>query len=76
MSDESQIPDPDRANRWHAYMHGWKDGAVNREARIKAHPDKGIVDAYNSGYDDGRRACEEAAAAATQRTGYSPRILR
>ncbi len=68
--------DPDAANRWHAYMQGWRDGAATRAVRIKDHPDTGIVDEYNLGYTDGYVARQEAAKAASARIGHQPSILR
>jgi hypothetical protein len=77
MTDEIDwMPERDAANRWHAYMHGWRDGAATRAMRIERHPDAGIIEEYNRGYTDGYVARQDAAKAASARIGHEPAILR
>jgi len=66
------------ANRWRAYISGWRVGARQGAPDPKAtgHADRGIADAYQAGYDDGSRAFGAAALLATELYGYVPSVLR
>lgn len=71
-------PPTDKANNYHAYFQGWRDGAACRAMKEEAacHSNKAIADAYAAGYSDGRAARQVACAAASKRYGYGPSILR
>jgi hypothetical protein len=70
--------DIDAANQWHSYRMGWIKGAnvSAMEPKFTEHDNPLIVEAYNLGYGDGRKARNEALVAAESRYGYKQEILR
>ena len=65
----------ENANRYHAYMQGWRDGAQMR-AKRDIHTMHRLLPDYLAGYDDGVIARGHASHEATARFGYEPSILR
>jgi hypothetical protein len=70
--------DPNAANQWKSYKQGWVHGAnvSAMDPKFTEHDNKLIVDAYNAGYTDGRKARNDALVAAETRYGYKQEILR
>lgn len=68
----------DAANRFHAWRSGWRDGAMRRAMNPAAtgHTNAAMATAYRDGYSEGYRAARDADAAACERYGYAPTILR
>jgi hypothetical protein len=68
----------DAANRFHSWRLGWRDGAMRRAMNRAAegHSDGALAAAYCDGYTEGYAAARAANAAACERYGYSPTILR
>lgn len=68
----------DAANRFHTWRLGWRDGAMRRaqNPRTTGHPDEAMAQAYRDGYAEGTRTARAAGAAACERYGYTPTILR
>ena len=68
----------DAANRFHAYMKGWGDGAGVRAINQAAehHENAAIRQAYLDGYTSGQQERRRASSWASSVTGYEPSILR
>ena len=68
----------DAANRFHASRLGWRDGAMRRAQNPAAtgHSDAAMAQAYRDGYAEGTRTARAADAAACERYGHAPTILR
>ena len=69
----------DAANRYEAYMRGWKDGAsikAMRQEMTALAPKAPLRLSYEDGYTDGRTARAAASQYATRVTGHEPTILR
>jgi len=68
----------DAANRFHSWRLGWRDGAMRRAQNPAAagHSDAAMAQAYSDGYAEGTIAARAANAAACERYGHSPTILR
>ena len=66
------------ANRFRAWRSGWRDGAMRRAQSPYAtgHSDAAMAQAYRDGYGEGYTASRSADAAACERYGYAPTILR
>lgn len=66
------------ANRFHAWRSGWRDGAMRRAQNPAAvgHSDAAMATAYRDGYGEGARVAMAAVAAACERYGHAPTILR
>ena len=66
------------ANLFHSWRLGWRDGAMRRAVNPAAtgHSDAAMAQAYRDGYSEGTRAASAANAAACERYGYAPTILR
>lgn len=73
MNDEPKLRP---GEQYHAYMHGWHDGAGVKpiRAELSEHPRQGPL--YLAGYKDGRDAGKDAAGNAAERFGYQPAILK
>lgn len=73
--DESEIL---AANRFHTWRLGWRDGAMRRAMNPSAanHSDPVLAAAYREGYSEGTVAANTANAAACERYGYAPSVLR
>lgn len=72
------VEEMNAANRWQAYMKGWKAGAGVKamDPMIEQHPDNDLRKAYSLGYADGRIAHNNAGTRATELFGYTPSVLR
>jgi hypothetical protein len=57
---------------YHLYARGFRNGSGGHAMR----PDHQGLLAYDRGYEDGRRATQEAVAAYAREIGYEPSILR
>lgn len=70
--------DIDRANRYHAYLQGWRCGAKGGtpDAKITGHHAELLAAAYIAGLRAGRLAFNHAARYATREYGHTPSILR
>lgn len=68
----------DAANRFHSWRLGWRDGAMRRAQNPAAegHSDGALAAAYCDGYTEGYAAARAANAAACERYGHRPTILR
>ena len=68
----------DAANRFHSWRLGWRDGAMRRAMNPAAanHSDLVLAAAYREGYSEGTVAANTANAAACERYGYAPSVLR
>lgn len=68
----------DAANRFHAWRSGWRDGAMRRavDPAATGHSDAAMAQAYRDGYSEGARTARAADAAACERYGHAPTILR
>lgn len=68
--------DTDAANRYHAYLRGFRDGASGHCTRREfgGHPTLG--DVYREGRTAGQNALGVALDVASERLGYRPSILR
>lgn len=66
------------ANRFHTWRMGWRDGAMRRAQNPAAtgHSDAAMAAAYEDGYGEGYRASKAADAAACERYGHRPTMLR
>ena len=66
------------ANRFHSWQLGWRDGAMRRAQNPAAagHSDAAMAQAYRDGFAEGFKTAGAANAAACERYGYAPTILR
>jgi len=66
------------ANCFHAWRMGWRDGAMRRAANPAAtgHSDAAMAQAYRDGFAEGFKTAGAANAAACERYGHAPAILR
>lgn len=74
----NQPHDIDAANRYQAYIKGWKCGAKGStpDPAATGHADRGISSAYRLGVADGHLAFNAAATDAAKRFSYEPSPLR
>lgn len=68
-------PVVERANRYHAYMEGWRDGAGIRAMRSEFDGHRLRVD-YEDGYAAGAKARSVARDEASARYHHEPSIMR
>lgn len=68
----------DAGNQWQAYVRGWRCGAKGGvpDDRLLRSASRKVALAYQDGYNEGRRAANVAAHAASLRYGYAPSPLR
>lgn len=64
------------ANKFHAYMRGWRHGAGfhSMDTKFTSHPT--LATTYTQGWEDGRRARALASQRAAKQFSYKPSILR
>lgn len=74
-SSEPVKPEVERANRYHAFLEGWRDGAATKAMRPEFKGHRLGVD-YEDGYHVGYVARGAAADEAAKRYGHRPDFLR
>lgn len=73
---KAEIP---AANKYHAYMQGWRDGAAARAMRhspVEREKDAELTAIYGRAYEEGRREAGVAARRASRIFKYKPSFFR
>lgn len=76
---KSYVPSPRqtaRANKYHAYTNGWRDGAATRAMSVPSDSKHKLAPLYHRGYADGIKARGQAFKRAQKCFHYEPSILR
>lgn len=76
MDHADAPPHVQAANLFHIYCRGWRDGAGYKGIRDDNAKHPTLGEQYMRGWNDGRKAAQDAAAAMSKETGYEPSILR